>query len=170
MEGLFVEEPPGFLPARHECREVPEMTEQTEGAEATKQEMKDSIPETNWHESVKTHGNVYVYIYKYCLSTNQPSCVFFSDTKPLGVHIIKRTRWPASEGSLDVFWRNIRRPEFSGRGSSQQWMKPHTFSSTVSEKQRTRSSSFCLRPLGCNQHGWRVSKMIFLCCFCIVSF
>lgn len=82
----------------------------------------------------------------------------FSDTKPLGVHIIKRTRWPASEGSLDVFWRNIRRPEFSGRGSSQQWMKPHTFSSTVSEKQRTRSSSFCLRPLGCSQHGWRVLK------------
>lgn len=96
--------------------------------------------------------------------------VFFSDTKPLGVHIIKWTRWPASGGSPDVFWRNIRRPECSGRGSSQQWMKPHTFSSTVSEKQRTRSSSFCLWLLGCNQQSWRVSKMIFLCCFCIVSF
>lgn len=77
MEGLFVEEPPGFLPARHECREVPEMTEQTEGAEATKQEMKDSIPETNWHESWKhMEMYMYIYIYNYCLSTNQPSCVF----------------------------------------------------------------------------------------------
>lgn len=47
MEGLFVEDPPGFLPAKHKCREVHEMTEQAEGAEATKQEMKDCIPETN---------------------------------------------------------------------------------------------------------------------------
>lgn len=47
------EEPPSFLPGRHKCREVHEMTEQTEGAEATKQETKDSIPEIKTHKKEK---------------------------------------------------------------------------------------------------------------------